>query len=132
MTTEDDFQRALDLHPDDHHTRLVFADWLDERGDVRAAGYRALGVLCKYPATPSGGDGRWKWHRANHGMPHLYPWWLPNEWCDAFYADWSVYGYVWHDSRRQAEDAAALAFAKLPADRRQELLAGPVACGGNG
>jgi hypothetical protein len=29
MTTEEDFQRQLDLHPDDHQTRLVFADWLE-------------------------------------------------------------------------------------------------------
>ena len=36
MTTEDDFQQALDANPDDHHTRLVFADWLQERGDPRA------------------------------------------------------------------------------------------------
>lgn len=43
MTTEDDFQRMLDENPGDHTTRLVFADWLDERGDPRAAGYRALG-----------------------------------------------------------------------------------------
>ena len=43
MTTEDDFQAALDANPNDWQTRLVFADWLDERGDVRASGYRALG-----------------------------------------------------------------------------------------
>ncbi len=30
MTTEDDFQTALDAAPDDWQTRLVFADWLDE------------------------------------------------------------------------------------------------------
>ncbi len=44
MTTEDDFQAALDANPDDWQTRLVFADWLDERGDARAEGYRALGA----------------------------------------------------------------------------------------
>ena len=33
MTTEDDFQRALDANPDDWQTRLVFADWLEDRGD---------------------------------------------------------------------------------------------------
>ena len=45
MTTEDDFHRALDANPDDWQTRLVFADWLDDRGDPRAEGYRALGHL---------------------------------------------------------------------------------------
>jgi uncharacterized protein (TIGR02996 family) len=49
MTTEDDFQNWLDEHPDDHHTRLVFADWLQERGDPRAEGYRALGRLRRWP-----------------------------------------------------------------------------------
>ena len=43
VTTEDDFQRALDKNPDDWQTRLVFADWLEERDDPRAEGYRALG-----------------------------------------------------------------------------------------
>src|SRR3954452_8555626 len=49
MTTEDDFQAALDTHPDDWQTRLVFADWLQERGDPRADGYRALGLLRRCP-----------------------------------------------------------------------------------
>lgn len=45
MTTEDDFQAALDADPGNWQTRLVFADWLQERGDERADGYRALGAL---------------------------------------------------------------------------------------
>jgi uncharacterized protein (TIGR02996 family) len=49
MTTEDDFQRALDADTTDWQTRLVFADWLEEQGDPRADGYRALGVLKKWP-----------------------------------------------------------------------------------
>jgi uncharacterized protein (TIGR02996 family) len=36
VTDENDFQRWLDANPQDHNTRLVFADWLDERGDSRA------------------------------------------------------------------------------------------------
>jgi uncharacterized protein (TIGR02996 family) len=44
VTTEDDFQKALDKRPDDWQTRLVFADFLEERGDPRAAGYRILGL----------------------------------------------------------------------------------------
>ena len=35
MTTEDDFQTAIDAHPEDWQTRLVFADWLDEHNDPR-------------------------------------------------------------------------------------------------
>src|SRR5204863_136709 len=49
VTTEDDFQNALDADPADWQTRLVFADWLQERGDVRAEGYRALGRTRFYP-----------------------------------------------------------------------------------
>lgn len=45
MTTEDDFQSKLDADPTDWQTRLVLADYLDERDDRRAAGYRALGQL---------------------------------------------------------------------------------------
>ncbi|MBN9120212.1 MAG: TIGR02996 domain-containing protein [Planctomycetes bacterium] len=33
MTSEDDFQAALDPDPDDHNTRLVLADRLQERDD---------------------------------------------------------------------------------------------------
>lgn len=47
MTTEDDFQAAT--HPDDWQTRLVFADWLEECGDPRAVGYRALGFRRLHP-----------------------------------------------------------------------------------
>lgn len=49
MTEEDAFQSALDSNPDDATTRLVFADWLDERGDPRASGYRALGRYGRSP-----------------------------------------------------------------------------------
>src|SRR5262249_13386737 len=44
VTTEDDFQNALDAQPGDWQTRLVFADWLQDRSDPRAEGYRALGM----------------------------------------------------------------------------------------
>jgi uncharacterized protein (TIGR02996 family) len=45
VTTEEDFQNALDANPKDWQTRLVFADWLQERGDERAEGYPALGLM---------------------------------------------------------------------------------------
>jgi uncharacterized protein (TIGR02996 family) len=38
VTTEDDFQSALDKDPEDWQTRLVFADWLQEHNDLRAEG----------------------------------------------------------------------------------------------
>lgn len=128
MTTEDDFQAALDAHPEDWQTRLVFADWLEERDDPRAEGYRALGEL-----------------RIHTLCNNLYPtWWnrsaeessgsLPADWfaqiveAGAYHELRCRMGttqYVWVDfeARRAAEDAAALAFARLPAARRVELLA---------
>jgi uncharacterized protein (TIGR02996 family) len=33
MSEEDDFLRAIRLNPDDHVCRLIYADWLDDRGD---------------------------------------------------------------------------------------------------
>jgi uncharacterized protein (TIGR02996 family) len=139
MTTEDDFQRALDAHPDDWQTRLVFADWLQDQRDPRADGMRALGTLALWPFEYGLSDRcskveLWGYHNgeghhqparaprepvpARHALP---PDWLAllnrgdakEVWCRALY------------SRREAEDAAALAFAGLPAERRAELLASP-------
>jgi uncharacterized protein (TIGR02996 family) len=45
MNDEEAFQAALDADPNDRTTRLVFADWLEERGDRRAEGYRAIARL---------------------------------------------------------------------------------------
>src|SRR5262249_10931714 len=41
MHSEEAFLSRLADHPDDDVTRLVYADWLDERGDARAAYLRA-------------------------------------------------------------------------------------------
>jgi uncharacterized protein (TIGR02996 family) len=130
MTTEDDFQRALDAHPDDWQTRLVFADWLQDGGDPRADGYRAL-VACGWsPWTAIKGWYSWwdfnRCGRTAHETPPMHQFGhgeLPTDWFDAL----GPRRYGKHDSdyptRREAEDAAALAFAKLPPERRAELLA---------
>lgn len=135
MTTEDDFQAALDASPKDWQTRVVFADWLDDRGDPRAEGYRALG-LGRHQTDTS---------RAN-GVPEQYHWWdRAFTDTDSLYGDYpAIFRPVslaadWFglldagrpdkakkrdfDSRREAEDCAARAFAKLPTARRTELLA---------
>jgi uncharacterized protein (TIGR02996 family) len=41
MDTEDAFIQAVLASPEDEATRLVYADWLEERGDLRAAYLRA-------------------------------------------------------------------------------------------
>lgn len=124
VTTEDDFQAALNAHPDDHHTRLVFADWLDERNDPRAAGYRALGRLQLWPFRM---DVRSWWSARGGSVPiHNH---LPRDWFEAVAGHkYSSDRWRWpdrfdnQDNRREIEDAAALAFATLPAARQAELL----------
>jgi uncharacterized protein (TIGR02996 family) len=128
MTTEDDFRGALDANPADWQTRLVFADWLQERGDPRAEGYRALGEQRRVP------------DHAPHERGTVLWWWtcLPDRGDCRLPADWFqlIEGLTPYDerfkpladpgavsTRREVEDAAALAFAKLPPERRAELLA---------
>lgn len=125
MTTEDDFQAALDANPADHVTRLVFADWLQERGDPRAEGYRALGMLWKKPQRGVRRNELWGYTWVDVVSYSRYvdiARVLPEDWFrDAFSTQVSDD----KNTRREAEDAAALAFAKLPAGRRGELLTPP-------
>jgi uncharacterized protein (TIGR02996 family) len=132
MTTEDDFQRALDEHPDDWHTRLVFADWLDERGDPRGPGYRALGQQRRRAMACPSTNGPLRYIL---GTETIAPKTLVAEWrgcllrkdwfrlvevsatCHTRHTKWKYY-----TTRREAEDAAAHAFANLPTRRRTELL----------
>lgn len=154
MTSEDDFQAQLDANPDDWQTRLVFADWLDERGDPRAGGYRALGfhrwrpyrvadeasvrggyrLLDEYPHMAGWGV-RAEETSTYHERPVYAPAILPRDWFDAILCprfqsaverDPNEFTQFWrYDfTRRLAEDAAAVAFAGLPPGRRADLLAG--------
>src|SRR5262245_31540456 len=61
MTTEDDFQAALDADAADWQARSAFADWLEVRGDPRAAGYRALNLLRRTPALFEKVGRHWVW-----------------------------------------------------------------------
>lgn len=129
MVTEEDFQSALDLNWGDWQTRLVFADWLEERGDVRADGYRALGVLNLRPYKPSSVKQCPYWVRKSiREGSNAWVWELCRDWFDALDVngkgkraapDWSLNRTA---TRRQLEDAAALAFGKLTDARRLELL----------
>ena len=131
MTTEDDFQAALDANPEDHQTRLVFADWLQERGDVRAEGYRALGVLRLWPLEYQDDGPAWSFHNGfgryqSEDVPKHHA--LPKPWFEAAKMHNKV--RLWMHppdtnlrTRHEAEDVAALAFSKLPPESRAELLA---------
>lgn len=115
------FQAALDADPGDHTTRLVFADWLEERGDPRAEGYRALGVWRRVPHrefTQSAGL-CWYYPGCGYDWSGVPPAGTPRTWLPK-----SLKAAHWQTlpTRRAAEDAAALAFARLPPARRAELL----------
>ncbi|MBM3981870.1 MAG: TIGR02996 domain-containing protein [Planctomycetes bacterium] len=136
MTTEADFNRALDANPDDWQTRLVFADWLDERADPRAAGYRALGANRLRPLQDLRPrvTANWYFHTGGAGVLTHHPTiatvvnMIPLEWAKAVDPKYDTRGdalWVGYSlDRRVVEDALAAAFAKLPPERRAEVLAG--------
>jgi uncharacterized protein (TIGR02996 family) len=132
VTSEDDFHRMLDEKPDDWQTRLIFADWLQDCGDPRAEGYRAIAAQRRHPLqghnrnTPT-----WWWHCPPPGSaPTATHNNLPADWfarlppgpgTDLYWPSFNIGNGV--KTRRECEDALALAFASLPAARRAELLA---------
>jgi uncharacterized protein (TIGR02996 family) len=135
VTTEDDFQSALDENPDDWQTRLVFADWLQDRGDPRADGYRALAAKHFCPLRVVEGE-RFTWtvgaddnvHHNNHPLHGRAM--VPRAWYEHAKPptrkvfDWeSGMWWAYFRTRRECEEALVLAFPKLPAKRRAELLA---------
>jgi uncharacterized protein (TIGR02996 family) len=125
MTTEDDFQRALAAEPSDWHTRLVFADWLQERGDPRAEGYRAMGLLRRAPAL-WGGRGPWVWLNSRWAKNYdptddIRTATVPDDWYEHMPKNENDVAHE-RTALNQALDDAAAGFARLPAARRAELL----------
>ena len=125
--SEEEFQAALDEHPEDTTTRGAFADWLQEQGDSRAEGYRALWLLGKWPDT--WGQRRWCWRggRDNPRGWRRMKWYvastLPHDWLKRLPKAF-IYRSGEGAPRREVEDSAARAFSRLRADRRAELLSG--------
>ncbi len=126
MTDEErGFQSALDSDPLDMTTRLVFADWLQDRDDPRAAGYRALVALDRQPYyTHFYSWGEWAVHREVDKSV------LPEAWITKLF---EIFGkgkvtitslgcYAGWYRRHEAEDAAALAFSKLTQEQQAEIL----------
>ncbi len=121
MPTEEDFQNSLDERIDDWQLRLIFADWLEEHGDPRAEGYRALGTLRLYPDMEysyrfvHGDDRSWRATDPDRSV-------LPTSW----FVELDYYGKhslePGEDTRRQAEDKAAMAFAAMTTERKVWVL----------
>ena len=88
MTTEDDFQRALDANTDDWQTQWVFADWLDEHADPRAEGYRVLGTLRL-------------WSDMSYSIRFVYR--SSPDWTPAISADRSVLPQDWYEPLLRGE-----------------------------
>lgn len=121
MTSEDEFQAMLDANPDDWQTRLIFADWLEDRADVRADGYRALGHLRRVPVAGKNMNDKatfWCYTNGSYVGAALHPQIMPDDW-RALIGDACL-------TRREMEDEAARVFAMLPAHRRCLYLNLPV------
>ena len=121
MDEESAFQAALDANPDDFVCRLVFADYLEERGDERARGYRALAAQRLTPESFGACAHPISWWNAGMGyITHA----LPADWFAAMEKPERRYEHTdaEFDFYHEAEDAAARAFARLPAARQAELL----------
>jgi uncharacterized protein (TIGR02996 family) len=124
MTTEDYFWQMLADNPDDSHTRLVFADWLEERGDDRAEGMRALGELKIRPHyyTSSKEYGYDMWPTDDY-YKHCE---LPIDWFRLMQEPHT--GKFWGGYVRTAttvkgiESSAAIAFGQLPVEQQQKYL----------
>jgi uncharacterized protein (TIGR02996 family) len=123
VTTEDDFLRQIECQPFNFNLRLVFADWLQERDDPRANGYRAIGYTELVTTT-----GQWfsaldYRQRPPHDCSNL-----PQDWLElmADFTHITIYGnrrrsVIYEDSIK-AMAAAVRAFILLPAARRAEFL----------
>lgn len=118
MTNEEDFQRRLNRVSHDWQTRLVFADWLYERGDPRAEGYRVLGLLRKRPLKF-----KVKYIPHKHRLFRWYTFDLDDTEESRRYSSsehhlpfawWEMIAFDEWKTRREAEDAAALAFVDVP------------------
>lgn len=134
MNDEEAFQTALDANPDDHLTRAVFADWLDDRDDPRGPGYRELARRNLRPVLQPGPVGMWGWTVKNNWFIQCYMGGatvlksrtvtqadvdkgrryvvagLPTEW---FAMIESACRWKHYTTRRAAENAAARAWAEL-------------------
>lgn len=129
-SAEKAFQDKLDAEGNAaRDTKLVFADWLADRDDPRAEGYRIMAAQGIYPfAYPTMDGPKARTWRTDSGLPNqVMPHMLPRAWFDALKGGerTSSLDYKTYESRREAEDAAAAAFATLSEEDKLIALAMP-------
>lgn len=74
MTDQQAFIEAINADPADMHTREVYADWLEERGDPSAAGWRILNETGRVPELSMRDSKYWTfWSRRASWGPHGLP-----------------------------------------------------------
>jgi uncharacterized protein (TIGR02996 family) len=121
MIDESVFHAALDDDPTNSGTRLVFADWLEEQGDPRAAGYRWMGENGKRPYDWPKSPGLVRhdthdWYRVEGGAI-----WEVPVFCQIPEWIWkrlqSGHDWVHFASRRAAEEALCLALKEAVESR---------------
>lgn len=119
------FWDHLEAHPEDSTCRLVFADWLQERGDLRAEGMRVLGRLGKWagnwnfisPHRPQAG--KWFWQLNYEEDEHTH--------CLGKGRWWNLFRKKTADpekhpsDRATIESAAALAWLDLTQEERNGI-----------
>lgn len=64
------FADLVNANPKDRVPQLVFADWLDEQGDLRGEAWR---VLVQVGKMPSQWAVKWRWERDWLTRPHMLP-----------------------------------------------------------
>lgn len=128
------FHAALDAQIGDDTTRLVFADWLEERGDPRALGYRLLAKFQMRPhcsKTWNGAEawGAWSWGSTDTGRPYksnLKTYWHNQLTKISRPSEVGPPGRLYPDARyftrQAAEDDAAMAVARLSAFNLNSLV----------
>lgn len=127
--TEADWNRLLDEHHSDQQVRRRFGLWLLEQGGAKGEGYLALSA-CGRDCTDgtSATDERQcpYWHRTKYPVHSG----LPQDWFDllVFEGKYSDCCPLWRlnhkATREEIEEAAAVAFLRLPQWRREQLLRG--------
>jgi uncharacterized protein (TIGR02996 family) len=136
VTSERDFYAAMDAEPDNIDVRGIFADWLEERNDPTAAGWRALWVG-GYRAWWFSGSKNWGFWISEGKIPRYRnisaACIIPDDWfrlvVESRHARVNDLSDILHTPEKNPRygprvllKVLAVAFTKLPPERQAELL----------